>query len=668
MSIDASEQKKSMRTAIAYLLVLIVYVAAPAWSTQVKATTAPSIRVIESVKYDCTYDINIGYRETEHHGLRVELYDLPEDLTHNLTFVIKSPEELKRISPHWAEARIANTSLDSKHLVTAFFKGRQFALYVWLAGRKETYPDPFDLMILPEGLSYLPIDQTGRLGFDVSLDSTQAVGNVDLVVEPFAYPASEVQTFLVRSNLSSTPRYSSSTSAWTEIQLVTAGSHKLRFEIFYKTLRGNFQVRASYTLIDSLTFSFECYLNGKRTEFSESTSVQYVTNGVNFIKAEVPWIYGYDDSGSYLINFQSVKNLVLRIDSGNREQIDSILLSSSIEDFSVSESVAYDNPCYELTFSLNKPSNTSIGLVLHNKRWFLVPNRIRAEDIPKEILDRYVSSSSSFDSEYIDRDHPLIKLWSAQVVGQERSPYSIARLLFQNLTSSLKYSKTREKFDPEKEFASATLRDREGVCRHFARAFAALCLSRGVPARTVIGTSVFAFNQTYKKNHEWNEVYFPGYGYVAIDVTYRVFGNIPISHIVYSFWEHVGNWTIILSERELSRAREETQLTLLKLVSMVNKKIDDLTALRPLLTPMGFDSRKSIEEYRMLLLQANLLISHELCHEALLLISRACVLLTRAMKATEQALFVLLALVVVCGLLLVAQRRKLWKLAWKQHG
>jgi len=633
-----------------------MHAAAPLWVKELKATSVPSTRVFEYIKYDCTYTTSEGYREKGHHGFRVELTDLPENSAHNLTLIIKSPEDIMKISPQWDEARIVNASSNGRHLVTASFKGKQLALYVWLEGRSDTYPDPFDLMILPEGLSCLPIDQNGRVCFDISLISTQAVRDVDLVVEPFSYPASEIEDFSVRSDLNVTHQYSHGTSAWAEIQSVAAGNHKLRFEMFYRTLKGNLQVRASYRLFETLTFSLECYLDGEKTESSKSISVQYSTSGISFLKAVVPWIYGYEGFRTYLINFQSVKDFVLRIDRGNREQIDSILLSSNIEDFWVTDSSAYDNPCYELTFSIDKPSNTSIGLMLHSKHWFLIPGRIRLDDVPKEILGKYMNPSSSHDGEYIDKDNPLIKAWSTQVAGEEKNLYNIAYLLFSNLTNSLRYSKLREGFRPEMEFASATLRDKEGVCRHFARAFAALCLAKGLPVRTVLGTCVFAFNQTYKKNHEWNEVYFPGYGWVPVDITHRVFGSLSDSNMVYTFWEHIGNWTIILSERELSRARQESQLTLLKLVSIVNKKIDDLTRLRQWVIPVGHDFWKSIRECKMLLSQAQLLIVHDIHHEAILTISKAYVLLTRVIESTRQDVLIVFTMVAI--LVAVVHRRR----------
>lgn len=650
------------RAAILVILILVLHIIMP-FLAELKANTIPSVEVSEQVRYNCAYEVGEGYVERAHHGLYLELRDLLETIDHNLTIVLLSPEELRQISPYWTEAKIANESLDGGYFVTALFKSKEFAMHLWLVGHNETYPDPFDLMILPEGVSPLPVDENGRLRFSVSLNSTQTVKNVNLFVEPAYRPSSEIEGCSISSDLTGIRNFTNGDWTWIEIQSVPEGSHRLRFDTIYKNLRGNLQARVSCTLAASLTFSLRCYLDGKEIEFSKGIHLQYTTSSVDFVKSEVPWVYGYGISSQYLVNFTPIEDFVLRIDADNREQIDSIVLPSGIKHFAVTESNAYDHPCYDLTFSLDNPANSSIGLILYSKFWFVLPSRIASKDIPERILETYTNPSSCpYDGWCIDKDNPLIQQWSKQVAIGETNPYNVARLLFLNLTKTLNYSKSYEKFDRENEFASATLRNRAGVCRHFARAFAALYMARGLPVRTVFGTAFFVLNETWKKNHEWNEVYFPGYGWVTIDITAGVFGSLPESHMVYTLWPYVGNWSVIRSGYELAYAREKSQATLLRLVSIASEKLDELSARASWL---GYDRpgySKSIEESRILLSEARLLIDCGVLHETLLRISRAYVLIVGVEKSIEQTSSIVVVITVIIGLVMVAERRKLWKL------
>lgn len=272
-------------------------------------------------------------------------------------------------------------------------------------------------------------------------------------------------------------------------------------------------------------------------------------------------------------------------------------------------------------FESELSSKVSLGLMIYEKIWFLRPNCMRLDDVPSYIKEKYLRPSSSFDGVYIDADNPLVQLWAKQVVGNETNPYFVARLLFQNLTETLERAKEYEQFQLANEYASATLTSRKGVCRHFARAYAALSIAAKLPVRTVLGTAFGLINETYKKNHEWNEVYFPKYGGVAVDVTWERFGLLSNAHSAYTYWEYdAGTLEVSYVKDSDSLALvDQSKRVLRKLITISKGKLDGLKSFKKI-TAEFYDE---VEKLENLLNYAQMLIGYGNVHESLLLISEA---------------------------------------------
>jgi transglutaminase-like putative cysteine protease len=80
------------------------------------------------------------------------------------------------------------------------------------------------------------------------------------------------------------------------------------------------------------------------------------------------------------------------------------------------------------------------------------------------------------------------------------------------------------------------LRQRNGVCDEITNLFIAQMRSLGIPARYVSGvayTDSELFDSTWGA-HGWAEVYFPGHGWVPYDPTYKQFGYVDGTHIVFA--------------------------------------------------------------------------------------------------------------------------------------
>jgi transglutaminase-like putative cysteine protease len=80
------------------------------------------------------------------------------------------------------------------------------------------------------------------------------------------------------------------------------------------------------------------------------------------------------------------------------------------------------------------------------------------------------------------------------------------------------------------------LKQRNGVCDEITNLFIAQMRSLGIPARYVSGvayTDSELFDSTWGA-HGWAEVYFPGHGWVPYDPTYKQFGYVDGTHIVFA--------------------------------------------------------------------------------------------------------------------------------------
>jgi len=81
--------------------------------------------------------------------------------------------------------------------------------------------------------------------------------------------------------------------------------------------------------------------------------------------------------------------------------------------------------------------------------------------------------------------------------------------------------------------ASWVMKNKKGVCDEITSLFISMCRSLGIPARFVTGISYSNIN--LQNNgwgpHGWAEVYFPGFGWVPFDVTYKELGFVDATHI-----------------------------------------------------------------------------------------------------------------------------------------
>jgi len=145
----------------------------------------------------------------------------------------------------------------------------------------------------------------------------------------------------------------------------------------------------------------------------------------------------------------------------------------------------------------------------------------------EEEFDFYMHSTDT-----IDFYEPAITNQAAQLAQGEDDLYvlvfKVASWIEQNIAYSLE-TITINASQP----ASWVLENKKGVCDEVTNLFIAYMRALGIPARFVSGyayTSETYFSEPWGP-HGWAEVYFPGYGWVPVDITYKQIGWIDLSHV-----------------------------------------------------------------------------------------------------------------------------------------
>jgi len=578
----------------------------------------PYIRVIDEYVYNSYFNLTTKYDEKLHyHSLTVVAENLHEETPHNFTMILETTEIIKSIDLYHPSGHVENSSKNGKQYINAFLNGTNFTLELRFTGTTMN-PDPMNLSIAPSDTNLFSTDTQNRLTFSVWLNVSRYLPSVWLRINPETYPSPNIQQFMVNTELTTGTNYTSGDSVNLELLDIPVGNHFIEFEISYEGFEGDFHVSISASDVNNFTIPTAFFLDGMETFPEKTLLFRYFTYRVEFLRGVIPWVYGYHEPECYSLDYLSSKDFMLTVDTNSREVIEYLVLDSEIEEVRVEEMDVYGNSNYEIILRLNSSSQVSLGLMVYEKTWFLGPNDMSLDDIPSHIREKYLKPSSSFDGEWIDVDNSLVQLWAKQIVGNETNPFFIARSLFQNLTETLEYAEEFKQFQRDREHASATLKSRKGVCRHFARAYAALAMVANLPVRTVRGTAFGLFNETYKKNHEWNEVYFPGYGWVALDVTWEDFGSLSNAHLAYTYWRYQQD-TLEVSDGDDVRPlefRDQTKQVLYRMITISEDRIGNLKSQK-----LSHEVEEKVKKSEELLNQASKQAEIGNVHDALLGIS-----------------------------------------------
>lgn len=148
-------------------------------------------------------------------------------------------------------------------------------------------------------------------------------------------------------------------------------------------------------------------------------------------------------------------------------------------------------------------------------------------DFPIKNLDQEIIEYTK-PSENFDINNEMIMTASEIAQGEDDLyvvVHKIASWVSENVEYDLKYGETTEK-------SSWVLKNKKGTCDEISSLFISLCRAVKIPARYVSGVAYSNLPELEGfGNHAWAEVYFPNYGWVPFDVTYKEFGMINPTHL-----------------------------------------------------------------------------------------------------------------------------------------
>jgi transglutaminase-like putative cysteine protease len=182
----------------------------------------------------------------------------------------------------------------------------------------------------------------------------------------------------------------------------------------------------------------------------------------------------------------------------------------------------WDNPkTADLGFDISSEISVKNDLIkIRGKIPFPLTN------LPPEVVQYTLPSQN------INSDNPAIAALASELASGNNDLNLVAFSLFGWVADNIEYRKT-----PQTELiaqsATWVLVNRYGVCDEIATLFIALARSLGIPARYAAGLAYSNLPEIADwQPHGWAELYFPGYGWVPFDPTYREFGFVDPTHIV----------------------------------------------------------------------------------------------------------------------------------------
>jgi hypothetical protein len=632
---------EGMKTLFAwFIMILLLFAAFHGLDTRAQLQPEPACSIQDKFSYYSTYNlIGVHEKTLKSHIVDVQFMNLGTE-NHAITIELLTREKLISINPFIGIANgFANSSQAGKILITAKSNGDYAELQIGLNNTESLF-DPLNVAILPIGQSEHPLNPQGQLNFELVINNSEAIDSCDIAFSPTMYNERMIENLkLVNTDLKFENATYAGYGAYCFLQNLSKCDGQISFATSVNSLSGT--VNVEVTAVDKNLYTLVyCYADGNIVNASGNTQAQYYPGSYSFhLQRDLTCYYG--DEAQYDLNFTTPQTFQLRIDATDREEIGYLALSALPNDFSVSEMPFLgDEPCYTFTFNMSPNSRCLLGIDLKSKGWFLDPASMSLAEIPTEIEEQYLSPSGSADGQYFDTNNTFVQKWASQVTMNQTNPFIIADSIFQNITKTLNVTPNWQELEGQSYNESVTqiLNARNGVCRHYARAYAALSICSGLPARTVIGTAFNYLDEIYKKNHEWVEVYLPGYGWVTMDPTWGQEFLLDDQHADVTYWNYMPNSLNVTVGNATTDAQAE---------------LDGKALMAYLLMSCEQLANKSQDKQQaeILIDQARLLVDKGAIHEALVNIAKAYILVSSSLP-TQISIEGLVVLILVSSFII----------------
>jgi len=150
--------------------------------------------------------------------------------------------------------------------------------------------------------------------------------------------------------------------------------------------------------------------------------------------------------------------------------------------------------------------------------------------IDSSIVGNYDMSSETYKKyvepeELIESDNSTIILLAHNLTNNVDSCHEKAVTIYNFVHRHMHYEEQNEE-----KGALWALENGAGDCSEYSYLFAALCKAAGIPARIQAGFAFHRASETLEDGHMWAEYYLENYGWVPVDVTWRLFDVIDDKH------------------------------------------------------------------------------------------------------------------------------------------
>ena len=138
---------------------------------------------------------------------------------------------------------------------------------------------------------------------------------------------------------------------------------------------------------------------------------------------------------------------------------------------------------------------------------------------------------------FIEADNPKIIQLANQVAGAETNPFRIAHRYYDYIIDTYDYKLSGKGLSG----AKSLMETGNGECGDYTALFVALCRSKGIPARPIVGYwAVSGIDQT----HVWGEIFIEPFGWIPVD---PIFGQLHKTMREYYFG-NIDNRRVILNK------------------------------------------------------------------------------------------------------------------------